>query len=173
MMTTARVLVCCFGLVQLATAAGAAIKDHAGRTRDRSSDADQPRFRMADRGRRQPQCRGRSVVPPKPERVQWKQGLAAAAAAGRAHLSDRRRVRCRLAQHVRRQHPRSGAGHRLRSAVRAVRSGWHRRADRQRRRSRPLPFAPGRSRSPSRADASFTCIRPTIPGPKSSRRSTR
>ena len=88
-------------------------------------------------------------------------GLAAAAPAGRADLSDAGRVRCGLAQHVRRQHSRSGARHRIRSALHAVRSRRFRRDKPARQWSRPSRFEPGPSRSRTPADASFTFIRRT------------
>ena len=92
---------------------------------------------------------GRGLVPASRAKRQWQHGHAAAAAAGRADLQAEL-VASRLAEHVCRQHPRPPAGHRLRSAVRAHRSGRHRRPRGRRHktvtvrtRPEPMPYAGG------------------------------
>ena len=68
-----------------------------------------------------PQGRPFDFAQGKRQRVEGR--IAAAALAGRTRRAAER-VRSRLAEHVRRQHPRPRARHRLRGALRAERSGW-------------------------------------------------
>ena len=95
----------------------------AGRVRRRAPDADQPWLRMAHRRRRQPQRARRGVVP-EAGRDDVADGDAAAAPARRAGVLAQH-LQPGGAEHVRRQHPRPRAGHRLRGALRAHRSRWH------------------------------------------------
>ena len=74
----------------------------------------------------------------------WRKGDAAGAAPRRADLPAQR-LQSRDAEHVRRQHPRSRAGHRLRGALRAVGSRRRRRTRGERHQDRH-----GARRAPSR-----------------------
>ena len=100
---------------------------HTRRAGRRAADADQSRLRVADRRRRQPQRAASQVSLPEGRRRARGRRAAAAAPAGRTGRPAER-LQPRDAEHVRRQHPRSRAGHRLRGALRA---------DRSRRRHRP------------------------------------
>ena len=80
---------------------------------------------MAHRRRRQPQRARRRVVP-EAGRDDVADGDAAAAPARRAGLLAQH-LQPGGAEHVRRQHPRPRAGHRVRGALRAHRPRWHRR----------------------------------------------
>ena len=112
---------------------------HSRRAGRRSADADQSRLRVADRRRRQSQRVGRRVVP-EGGRDRVEEGHAAAPPARRAgHAAER--VQPRPAEHVRGQHPRSRARHRLRSALRADRSGRRQRTRRERDQDGDRPHA--------------------------------
>ena len=127
----------------------------------RTADADQPGLRVADRRRRQSQREGRRLVPQaRGDRLE--EGDAAAAPAGRAgHPAER--VQPGLAEHVRRQHPRSRAGHGLRSALRADRSGRRRRTGGERDQDGDRAHAPG-AEAGRRAARSITSIRSATQG---------
>ena len=136
---------------------------HGRRIPHRSTDAHQPRLRVVHRRRRQPQRRGRRLATASSGDRDWKRALPLLAPAGRADL-QRRAARRRLAQHVRRQHPRSRAGyaHTRRSSSLSDPDGVPRRAREDGRRSGP---APSRCRATG-GRTSSTSIRPASPDRK-------
>ena len=76
---------------------------------------DQPRLRVADRRRCQPQCPRRGVLPQGGQRLVEERDAAAAPAARAGDAAER--LQPRIAEHVRRQRPGPRARHRLRGAL--------------------------------------------------------